>query len=122
MVRSCTAHKYIQFYELFIVEHSSGTVSRVIRIKNVWQTLSQSLENLELQYLTEETKNIESLIGLQKDEKKNQNVIILNWNRLIDVYKNKTENIMIYNCHAKLIKGQRKVEPDPFSGGFIFNN
>ncbi|MEA5516646.1 hypothetical protein [Nodularia sp. UHCC 0506] len=113
-----------QFYELFIVLHSSGNVHRVIRIKNVWETLTQTLKSLELQYLTQETKDIESLIGLQKDKKTNQNVIILNWQRLIDSYKTKSrdENIMIYNCYAKLIKGQRKVEPDPFSGGFIFNN
>jgi hypothetical protein len=113
-----------QFYELFIVPHLSGNVTRVIRIKNVWETLTQALENLKLQYQTQETENTESLIGLQKDEKKNENVIILNWQRLIDSYKRKSgdENIMIYTCKAKLIKGQRKVEPDPFSGGFIFNN
>ncbi|MEH2379094.1 MAG: hypothetical protein V7K27_09455 [Nostoc sp.] len=98
-----------KFYELFIVEHSRGTVFRVIRIQNVWDTLKQALENLELQPLTEETKDIESLIGLQKDDSKN--IIILNWKRLVDDYKerNGNENIMIYSCHAELIKGTRNV-------------
>jgi hypothetical protein len=111
-------------YELLIIPHSSGNVTRVIRIKNVWGTLTQALENLKLQDLTKSTKDIEYLIGLQKDEDKNKNVIILNWKRLIDNYKSKNgdENIMIYSCHAKLIKGQRKVDTDPFFGGFIFKN
>ena len=96
------------FYELFIVPHSSGKVDRVIRIKNVWATLTQALENLELQSLTNEIENTESLIGLQQNEDKNQNVIILNWQRLIDCYKRKSgdENIMIYSCHAQLIQAQ----------------
>lgn len=100
-----------KLYELFIVDHSGGNVFRVIQIKNVWDTLKQALEKLESQPLTEETKDIESLIGLQKSL--SNNIIILNWKRLIDDYKrikNCDENIMIYICHAKLSKGERKVE------------
>jgi hypothetical protein len=96
-------------YELFIVDHSGGNVLRVIQIKNVWDTLKQALEKLEAQPLTEEAKDIESLVGLQKNL--SQNIIILNWKRLIDNYKeaNGNENIRIYSCHAELIKGERKV-------------
>ncbi|MBD2613869.1 hypothetical protein H6G94_21760 [Nostoc punctiforme FACHB-252] len=100
-----------RFYELFIVHHSSGNVSRVIRILNVWETLKKALENIKLQYLTEEGTNIESLIGLQED--KQENIIILNWQRLIATYKTKSkdENIMIYSCKAKLIQAP-KGEPE----------
>ncbi|MBD2510109.1 DUF3883 domain-containing protein [Nostoc muscorum FACHB-395] len=93
-----------RFYELFIVPHSSGNVSRVIRITNVWGTLQKALENLKLQHLTDETKYIDSLIGLQ--EEKQENIVIFNWQRLINTYKtqSKDENIMIYTCNAKLIQ------------------
>lgn len=101
-----------EFYELFIVNHSKGSVSRVIRIQNVWDTLKQAFEKLNLQYLTEETENVESLIGLQKEI--NKNIIILKWKRLIDYYKRKNgnDNIMIYSCEAKLIEWKREVIPD----------
>ncbi|MBC1236660.1 hypothetical protein [Nostoc sp. 2RC] len=101
-----------KFYELFIVEHSKGHVSRVIRIQNVWNTLNQALKKLKLQPLTNENKDIESLIGLQKDSSTNENMIILNWKRLIDNYKikNGNDNIMIYSCNAELIKGQKDVK------------
>lgn len=107
-----------RFYELFIVHHSSGNVSRVIRIINVWETLKKALENLNSQPLTKETEYIESLIGLKQALTKQneiQNIIILNWQRLINAYKTniKDENIMIYTCKAKLIqapKGKSKEE------------
>ena len=100
-----------KFYELFIVEHSGGNVDRVIRVKNVWKTLKQAFENLGLQYPTSEIKNIESLIGLQKDSS-NENIIILNWKRFVDYYKERSgdENIMIYSCSAVLIKGKPEAE------------
>lgn len=118
-----------QFYELFIVPHLSGHVTEVIRIKNVWDVLKQALGDLRLQHLTEETQDIESLIGLQKDERKHQNVIILNWQRLINTYKRKNgdKNIMIYSCHAQLIQaqgiGKDKVEAKAeLSTGFILKS
>ncbi|MDB9445520.1 hypothetical protein [Anabaena sp. CS-542/02] len=47
------------------------------------------------------------MIGLQ--EEKQENIIILNWKRLIDTYrtKSKDENIMIYTCDAKLIQAPK---------------
>ncbi|MEM7712098.1 MAG: DUF3883 domain-containing protein, partial [Cyanobacteria bacterium P01_A01_bin.68] len=105
------------FYELLIVNHSGGNVHRVIRIKNVWNTLKNSIREIDLQSLTQETEDVESLIGLQKDSQKYDNIIILNWGRLIDAYKSQTEtrNINIYPCNAKLIEGERRVENFQFS-------
>jgi hypothetical protein len=115
-----------KFYELFIVPHSSGNVSKVIRITNVWDTLKKALETLSLQHLTKETKYVESLIGFKKGlTKQNQEIqnVILNWQRLIDTYKtkNKDENIMIYTCKAKLIqasKGEPQKADVKLDGGF----
>ena len=100
------------FYELLIVNHNKGDVSRLIRIQNVWNILNNAIKEINLQSLTQETKDVESLIGLQKDSQKNTNIIILNWGRLIDAYKSKTEteNINIYRCKARLIEGERRVE------------
>ncbi len=66
---------------------------------------------MDLQDLTSETENIESLFGLQKD--KSKNVVILNWDRLIDIYgkRSNDENITFYSCNAKLVCGQRSVNP-----------
>ena len=100
-------------YELFVVEHSGSAVTRVIRIQNVWDTLQKALAKLDLQYPTSETENIESLIGLQKDNSKN--IVILNWHRLIDTYgeksKDKNKNITFYKCDAQLVSGERSVNP-----------
>jgi hypothetical protein len=99
-------------YELFVVEHSGGDVKRVIRIQNAWNTLQKALANLkEYEDITSESQNIESLIGLKQEESKN--VVILNWDRLIDIYGNRSddENITFYSCNAKLVYGQRSVNP-----------
>ena len=98
-------------YELFVVEHSGSDVTRVIRIQNAWNTLQKALAKLDLQDLTSETENIETLIGLQKD--KSKNVVILNWDRLIDIYgkRSNDENITFYSCNAKLVCEQRSVNP-----------
>jgi hypothetical protein len=99
-------------YELFVVEHSGSTVTRVIRIQNVWDTLQKALANLKAnEDITSESPNIESLIGLQKDNSKN--VVILNWDKLIHIYgkRSNDENITFYRCNAKLDYGQRSVNP-----------
>jgi len=101
-------------YELLIIEHSGANVTRVIRIQNTWDTLRNALGKLEQQELTSETKEtqrIESLIGLQKD--KSKNVIVLNWDRLVDAYHKESNdsNISVYTCNASLVKGKRAVEP-----------
>ena len=99
-------------YELFVVEHSGGDVKRVIRIQNAWNTLQKALANLkEYEDITSESQNIESLIGLKQEEAKN--VVILNWDRLIDIYgkRSNNENIAFYSCNAQLVCGHRSVNP-----------
>ena len=64
--------------------------------------LQKAIAKLNLQDLTSEVQNIESLIGLQQD--KSKNVVVLNWNRLVNIYAqgSKDENITFYRCNAKL--------------------
>jgi hypothetical protein len=87
-------------YELFIVVHEGEKLEKCIRVKSVWKTLMQVLfkiDNLSLTSREYSSKNIESLIGFQRNSNGTSNDIIFNWKRLLEESHNLslTSNIEI---------------------------
>ena len=78
-------------YELFIVVHKGEQPEKIIRVKSVWKTLMQVLLKIDNHSLTSceySSKNIESLIGFQRNSNGTSNDIIFNWKRLLEEPQN----------------------------------
>jgi hypothetical protein len=89
-------------YEIFIIHHDKEHIIKLIRIKKVNQVLKAVIDDIKDFSPTTATKDnkqkpLEPLISLQWDESEQNNVIILNWERLFqECYHNHQGNIEIY--------------------------
>lgn len=102
-------------YEMLIVHHDGGTVIKVFRVKQVWNTLMLALKNLKTLKPTQARKdsdnNHEALLGFQQEDDSGNNIVILNWKRFIQEYESvdSYKNIESYFLQAQLIEGEREV-------------
>ncbi|MDB9317460.1 protein NO VEIN domain-containing protein [Nodularia spumigena] len=94
-------------YELLICSHRGEKLMELIRVQNAWVTIQDCLSKAQEQKLSKYSYNsklIEPLIGLQRNQQDGGNDILLDWHRLfrdfthenIEKYKyNDTEDVFI---------------------------
>jgi hypothetical protein len=76
----------IHSYEIFVFSHNQGNLQEVIRCREAWQILQSVFTKLHSQSKSDYdygSKKVELLLGLQLNQSKSGNDVIINWHRFI---------------------------------------
>jgi hypothetical protein len=76
----------IHSYEIFVFSHNQGNLHELIRCKEAWLTLQSVFTKLHSQSKSDYyygSNEVELLLGLQLNQSKSGNDVIINWHRLI---------------------------------------
>lgn len=103
-------------YELLIIVHHGETVEKIIRIKSAWISLQEIIFQLNEHELTSEIykRNVEMLMGFQRNSKNSANDIIFNYSRICNDGCKLTNNIEIPPFSDSLEEEHEEDEDDYF--------
>jgi Domain of unknown function (DUF3883) len=84
-------------YELLIIVHYGKSVEQIIRIKSAWITLQEIISKLNQHTLTSQSykRDVEMLMGFQRNSRNSANDIIFNYSRISEEGCKLTNNIQI---------------------------